>query len=246
MSAPDDAPLEPKFWELAAVVGAVVGVLAIASLVIGAIALAVSGGTASDPKALRTVVRSQPVTIGFMLAATLGMIAAVYFCVIFRRRMTWRTFGFRSISAKLVLISLALGVLAIPLMGVAAIGTQMLLDRPRANPQIGMLAPGGFSWIAMVATVVIGGLLVPIAEEILFRGLLFRWLRRHVAMIGAAVLSGLLFGLVHGFIEVIVAASLLGMALAMVYEWTRSLWPPVIIHATNNTIVITAMFLTLK
>ena len=87
---------------------------------------------------------------------------------------------------------------------------------------------------------------MPFAEELIFRGLLFRWLRRHLPLIVAAMLSGVVFGLVHGFLEVIVAASLLGMALAMVYEWTQSLWPPVIVHATNNSIVIALMFLALK
>ncbi|MEH3053306.1 MAG: type II CAAX endopeptidase family protein [Patulibacter minatonensis] len=87
----------------------------------------------------------------------------------------------------------------------------------------------------------------PVAEELLFRGVLFKGLRdsfrgrfgRGPAVALGAVLSGVIFGALHlgggqdDFIPVLIA---LGILLALAYEWSGTLYVPIFIHATNNAI----------
>jgi membrane protease YdiL (CAAX protease family) len=76
----------------------------------------------------------------------------------------------------------------------------------------------------------------PIAEELLFRGFLFRVLRLRMGFWLAAGIDGVLFGLVHGSLVILPILAVLGVALCWVYERTGSLFPCIAMHALNNTI----------
>jgi membrane protease YdiL (CAAX protease family) len=89
---------------------------------------------------------------------------------------------------------------------------------------------------------VLAGLLVcvvaPICEELFFRGFLFGALRRR-GFVVAALVSGVAFGLAHvasAPIGFIVPLATLGVILALLYERTGSLYPPMALHALNNSI----------
>jgi membrane protease YdiL (CAAX protease family) len=101
--------------------------------------------------------------------------------------------------------------------------------------------------LAVVAAVV----LAPLAEELLFRGLLHRGLRRRFALAPATVVSSVLFALVH--IDVVlsqplalVGLVLVGVILAIAYERTGSLIVPVVIHAVHNAVTIVAVVVTAR
>lgn len=98
----------------------------------------------------------------------------------------------------------------------------------------------------MLAFALLVGALAPIAEEILFRGLLYRALRNGVGVWGGAIISGLLFGLLHidaasgdRLLQVIPLA-VLGISFALLYHWTGTLYAPIALHATNNAIAVVA------
>lgn len=86
-------------------------------------------------------------------------------------------------------------------------------------------------WGCAIFSVVI---VAPIVEEFVFRGLLYTGIRRGTNPIIAIVVSAGLFGLVHGVWSAIVVTALLGALLAIVYERTRSLVAPTIMHALFN------------
>jgi uncharacterized protein len=90
------------------------------------------------------------------------------------------------------------------------------------------------------ALLVTGALVVimvaPVAEELLFRGFLFRVLRVRMSFWPAAVIDGVLFGLVHGSFVILPVLAFLGIALCWVYERTGSLFPCIAIHVLNNTL----------
>ena len=87
------------------------------------------------------------------------------------------------------------------------------------------------------------GILVPLSEEVLFRGLLYRRLRDFAGVGASLLLSSLGFAFIHGNLVQGVYAFLLGLALGYVYERYRCLWAPLLLHALANitALVVTAL-----
>lgn len=73
----------------------------------------------------------------------------------------------------------------------------------------------------------------PVAEEFLFRGIVFGALRGTVGLGPAVVFSSILFGLVHSDAAVLPLVWL-GAVLAIVYHRTGSLWVATAVHAAHN------------
>lgn len=94
-------------------------------------------------------------------------------------------------------------------------------------------------WLAVLALVIVA----PIAEEVFFRGVVFNaWLResgRRAAYIGSSVL----FGVIHLNLVAFVPIVVLGLILAWVYERTRNLVAPIVVHAVFNGINVAAFLL---
>lgn len=76
-------------------------------------------------------------------------------------------------------------------------------------------------------------LLMPILEEVLFRGLWFRKWRRRWGSTRAALASSLLFGIGH--IDV-VGSGIFGLVMALLYTRTGSLWAPIAAHCMSNAL----------
>lgn len=84
----------------------------------------------------------------------------------------------------------------------------------------------------------------PLAEETLFRGILFQGLRHffgrftpdQVAVFFGALLSGLTFGLAHFEPHTFPILAFLGIALAYVFQRARSLWASITVHAIFNAL----------
>ena len=92
--------------------------------------------------------------------------------------------------------------------------------------------------VALVA--VEAGLVAPVVEEFLYRGLLFWALVRGVGVLGAMIASSALFAVVHLPTEPQAVAPLfiLGMALAYAAYRTRSLVAPTLAHALFNGLMV--------
>ena len=97
--------------------------------------------------------------------------------------------------------------------------------------------------VELVLAVLAAVVMAPVAEELLFRGLLHRALRRRSPAVAATLLSSVLFAVVHLDVAVsqplgLVGLTLVGVVLAIAYERTGSLVVPVVIHATYNGLTI--------
>jgi membrane protease YdiL (CAAX protease family) len=92
--------------------------------------------------------------------------------------------------------------------------------------------------LAYLAPVVI--LVAPFGEELLFRGFLYKGLRRRLSSWPAAIISGLAFGSVHyaglSFLLLIPALVVVGVGLAWVYERRQSVLASMVAHATFNLV----------
>ena len=135
-----------------------------------------------------------------------------------------------------------LGLLTVPLAGLVNALVTSLTDGPFENPQIEVLAPTALSVPAMVGMLVLAAGVAPVVEEIVFRGVLYGWLRRFLSPAAGIVLSALVFGAVHGIPQLVPALAVQGVVLAMVYERTRSLWPSIVLHGVFNAVMLGALY----
>lgn len=78
----------------------------------------------------------------------------------------------------------------------------------------------------------------PVSEEIIFRGYIYGVARRFAGRWAAAIFSALLFAAIHAHIPALAPLAVLALALTFVYESTGSLWAPMLMHATFNSITL--------
>ncbi len=83
----------------------------------------------------------------------------------------------------------------------------------------------------------------PFAEEFLFRGSLFSWLRTKFSFWPAAFITAVAFALPHGGWKFLVPLGYLAIMLAWLREKTGSIWPSIGLHAAHN--FVTLMLVTL-
>ncbi len=158
-----------------------------------------------------------------------------------RNSHTWRSLGFQSFGWKWLPIALAAG-------GVLFIAGEWFTDildvgedAETYNRSL-FLVDGATALTIAVEISVIGPATAAI-EELLFRGLLHRWIRQRLGLIAGTAASAAIFSLVHfsfydpgGIIGWYWTAEIaaIGVVLALLYEWSGSLWPPIAVHAANN------------
>ena len=89
----------------------------------------------------------------------------------------------------------------------------------------------------LIVTIICAGILIPIVEEILFRGLIFNRIKCQYNFVAGLLISSLLFGIYHGNIVQGIYATLLGIFIGFAYHKTKSILIPIFIHMGGNTFV---------
>ncbi len=79
-------------------------------------------------------------------------------------------------------------------------------------------------------------LIAPIAEELLFRGFLFGFLRQSFSVIVSVGISAACFAFMHGSLLSLQLVG--GIIFALGYEYSRNLWVPILLHIGANTAVL--------
>ena len=79
------------------------------------------------------------------------------------------------------------------------------------------------------------GIVAPIAEELIFRGLIFRRLLDDMRLGWAVGISAFLFGVYHGNVLQFLYAGVLGACFAYCYYRLGSLWAPILLHIGANS-----------
>ncbi len=81
-----------------------------------------------------------------------------------------------------------------------------------------------------------GAIIAPIAEEIVFRGYLYKAFRDRFKPWYAIILSAALFSLIHLEWRAALQLFVIGIVLAYVYEETGNLMAPITLHILNNAV----------
>lgn len=175
--------------------------------------------------------------VALLAGQALFMLFAAWLVVLRPHRLSLADIGLRPAGPRWSRLAVAGGLLCVPLVGAVNYVIQSVLGEPLENPQLQALAPEGFSWISLIAMLVLVGMVVPFAEEVVFRGLLFGWLRKHLRFTYAALWSALLFSVLHGVALLIPALFIMGLVLATVRERSGSLWPCILLHGVFNSLM---------
>jgi len=88
--------------------------------------------------------------------------------------------------------------------------------------------------IAATTSFLVIGVMVPIAEEILFRGVVQTYLVRRLGAFVGIVLSSLWFALLHIDLALFAPLFVIGLGLGYVRHRFDSIWGAVLLHALNN------------
>ncbi|MDR3206830.1 MAG: CPBP family intramembrane metalloprotease [Oscillospiraceae bacterium] len=98
------------------------------------------------------------------------------------------------------------------------------------NQVLESILTGGHPALAFAVT----GLVVPLAEELLFRGVCYGALRRVFPARVAIVAQALLFALFHGNPVQIIGVFPVALLLGLSYEWSGTLFAPLLMHMAFN------------
>jgi uncharacterized protein len=95
------------------------------------------------------------------------------------------------------------------------------------------------AFVVLAGYALLSCFIAPIAEEVFFRGFMFRALGERMHPIWAALVTGGVFGVIHlggAPLTSVVVLSIFGVALCLVLWRTGSLIPCIMLHAFNNSI----------
>ena len=96
------------------------------------------------------------------------------------------------------------------------------------------LSKGPDVWVLLL----VAGFLIPVAEEVAFRGLLMRGVEYARGPLTAALLSSAFFGLAHGAPAQVIAILPLAWLMARAVQHSNSLWTSITIHVLNNSLAV--------
>jgi membrane protease YdiL (CAAX protease family) len=177
---------------------------------------------------------------GVYVALTIGVYLSV------ARRAGWAVLGVRSTSFMNYLLVIPLFLTG--LMGLALTNMALVqLVGNFENPQIATISEGqplGQAEILALLLLVAG--IVPVVEELFFRGLIYPLMRQRMPAFFAVVLNALLFAVVHFIPILIPGLFVVGLCLAYIRERSGSIWPCVLFHALQNALAILAISLVLN
>lgn len=175
---------------------------------------------------------TEPVAYGLTLAAWSAGVGFVGFGAAFAIRFrSLAVFGVRRTTWRWLLIGLGAGIVAFLLKG--AINAALIALGFGEDAQVPFQQAGNGGALALIVTFVCLAFLVPLGEELLFRGVLMRGLLRYGAVV-AVLGSSVVFALFHGINLALPTALVVGIIAAEVARRSGSIWPAVVVHVVNN------------
>jgi membrane protease YdiL (CAAX protease family) len=207
------------------------------------VGLIVFGAVARGGVLLAGQLGLDPVVYGLALAA-LSVIApfAGFAAAVLLRIRSLHAFGVRRTTGRWLLIGVGAGVVAFVVKGFAVMAYTALTG-DSSNPQEVFGDGGSGGVLSLVLATLFIGLLVPLVEELLFRGVITNALLRYGPFVGV-VGSTLIFALAHGLNVIFVVAVVVGLVLAELQRRSGSVWPGVIAHVVNNLPTVFVLVLT--
>ena len=116
------------------------------------------------------------------------------------------------------------------------------IDAVAYGPAAAMVQTGALTGFTQVLYVLACVLLIPAAEELVFRAAVFGAIRERVDFVYAAAASSAVFAIVHGIGPMTLTAFLAGFLLCELYELTGNVAAVILVHVLNNLFSLSAGF----
>jgi membrane protease YdiL (CAAX protease family) len=168
-----------------------------------------------------------------------GLIIPVWLFTVRRYPVRWSALGFRPFKWTTG-CGLIIALLLISMVVNAAWAILLAAYDLQVQPDI-RLAFGRGSGGVIIALLA-AGIVAPLVEETFFRGFLFPALLQRYRLWAAVVLDSLIFAFVHFTPTAVAPLFVLGAMLCVLYRFTGSLWPSIIMHAVMNTLAVLATY----
>jgi hypothetical protein len=174
-----------------------------------------------------------------LLILEASLIVPVWLFAVRKYRVSVERLGFRPFSVPLgcgLVVGLLLVSFTVNAIWAGLLSLFDLRVQPNILPVFGGGAVGLFiAWLA-------AGVVAPLVEETFFRGFVFPAFRQRFGFRVAALFNGLFFALIHFTPTAVVPLFVLGVLLCLLYQMTNSLWPPILMHGTMNTLAVLAAY----
>jgi membrane protease YdiL (CAAX protease family) len=180
------------------------------------------------------------ISAGVTLVFYLFLIWLIYALIIKRHRYTWRMLGLRSVGWQWVAV-VPIIFAFLTFLWVVLLKVMVLMFGPTVRwPQVltSTTADSVHQPVLEALIILTGVVLTPLAEELLFRGVLYQAFRRTMPIGMAALVSSLIFAGMHFTLVLFIPLAIMGYVLAWLFERSGSLIPGMLVHACNNGIIL--------
>ena len=187
----------------------------------------------------------------FLVSAMLGMCVAGYICILLfafiikRRGFAFKTaFGLEKTSLMTLLLWLQ-ACLVITFLVDMAYEWLCKLMGIHIDPQLiaSLISSKTLSHGSLAFCFVMGAFLLPVMEELIFRGIIYQSLRTKMKPWIAIAISAAIFSAWHLEMRWFIPLFVMGAMLAYARERTGSLYVPMAMHCANNSIVLTLVII---
>lgn len=203
------------------------------------------GVTQAIDQSLQGSARTAVESFAGQAASYTAALSALVVLVLLRRGLAVRDLGWRlprplGRAGWLPWLAIGIGGAVVALVvaeWLGSLATQLLPNSP--NTQCTTVRDDYGGYVAVAIPLVC--LIAPLAEETIFRGFIYGWLRRRLPVLPAVAVSAAVFSAAHVVLVLALPLFAVGVILALLYEYSDSLVPGAIVHGIFNLVGIIAI-----
>ncbi len=174
-----------------------------------------------------------------VLAVTLFVHGAAMLAVLHwglrRAGSGWRELGFHRPTSRMLHLFWQVPLIFLVVITVQGLVFTLSGEVPEDGGGVDAVLVGVGPGLTIIAIIGIA-ILTPIWEEAAFRGIIYGGLKRRLGLIAAALISATLFAVAHGVPILLPYMVTMGLAFVYLREFHRTLWAPIVMHASVNTL----------
>lgn len=197
--------------------------------------VAAMNGQSADVIAAELTDKILSATPYILLISSLIVIGIFYLVHISKKRPSMKeAYRFKSLKSNHLMFTIGLGLLVFSF----SIALSGLFDLASLDPEAAESLSALVLNDAMLLTIITVGIIVPISEEIVFRGSVFKNLSEHVPVVWAIIIQAGIFSVYHFNLVQAFPTLIIGLIIGFAVYYTGSIYAGIIIHMINNSLAV--------